>query len=148
MKTEEQIAFNAVTLTAANEEADVLGNILAEGARLISEGKIPHNVIEEKNGSFALCLIERDSDCVRELHSGDSLTIGRSSTPGSANWPVSDKWLSKAHFTVSVDDNGIPRLEDLASLNGTFLNDRAVSSPTPLIRGSCIRAGHSLFLFL
>ena len=148
MKTEEQIEFDSATLAATNRATDFLGNVLAEGARLISERKISQDVIAEKTGAFALCLIEGNADSVRELRSGNSLTVGRSGPALPSTWQVADKWLSKAHFRVTVDSNGVPLLEDLASLNGTFVNDRAASSPHTLVRGDCIRAGHSLFLFL
>lgn len=148
MKTEEQIEFDSATLSALERGVDVLGNVLAEGARLISEGKISQDVIEEKNGAFALCLIEKDDDTVRELHKEQSLIVGRAAPSAPSDWQVADKWLSKTHFSITVDANGVPLLKDLASLNGTFVNDRAVSSSRTLVRGSCIRAGHSLFLFL
>ncbi len=148
MKNKSNDAIDISATFATTGENNVLGDVLAEGARLIAAGKIPKDVLEERNGCYALCLVEKDGETVRELKPGDSVAVGRAEASAASEWHVADKWLSKAHFKVVVDTDGIPRAEDLESLNGTFINDRRVNGVQFLVRGDCIRAGHSVFLVL
>jgi pSer/pThr/pTyr-binding forkhead associated (FHA) protein len=38
-------------------------------------------------------------------------------------------------------------VEDLGSKNGTYVNDRRVTSPTPVVDGNQVRIGSLLFTF-
>jgi pSer/pThr/pTyr-binding forkhead associated (FHA) protein len=38
-------------------------------------------------------------------------------------------------------------VEDLGSKNGTYVNDRRINSPTPVVNGDQIRIGSLLFTF-
>ena len=56
--------------------------------------------------------------------------------------------MSKEHFRLAIDEDGFASLEDLASKNGVWVNDVPVAGTRLLVRGDCIRAGHSTFLLL
>ncbi len=132
----------------ASFDSELLGDMLAEGARLVASGGIPREVIEENDGHYALCRIGCENHETRRLSAGSSITVGRAAASGDGIWSVSDRWLSKAHFRVSAMDDGTPFVEDLESRNGTTVNHSPVTQPRRLFRGDCIFAGHSAFLFL
>ena len=130
-----------------NSATELLGRVLAEGARLISSGAVSDEVVAEQAGAYALCRLERGADEIRELRAPFELTIGRAPSASSGTWHVADKWLSKAHFRISSGPDGIPVVEDLDSLNGTSVNDKPLSARRILRRGDSIAAGHSVFMF-
>lgn len=126
----------------------LLGNVLAIGSRLVSEGRIPQDVVEGAHGAFALCLATHTGNEVRVLHQGDAIEVGRSPLATSAQWKVDDPWMSRRHFSVAVGATGTPTLRCLGAKNGTFVNDESVDGCAPLKRGDVIRAGSSSFLVL
>lgn len=127
---------------------EILGSALAIGAKLISEGRLSEGVVREDPGMYALCLAMEQGFDVRELSPGSALTVGRAESPSPGIWSVKDKWLSKAHFRVTVAEGGDAMLEDLDSLNGTFVNDCRVTDCRALLRGDVLRAGHSVWVLL
>ncbi len=139
------------TIEAPEEEregaSELLGRVLAEGARLISSGAVSEDVVAERPGAFALCRLEKGGDEIRELRTPFELTVGRAPSMSSGTWHVADKWMSKAHFRISSGPDGVPVLEDLESLNGTSVNDKPLSHRKILRRGDSIAAGHSVFVF-
>ncbi len=66
---------------------------------------------------------------------GDSLVVGRSS---SSDLPLPDRFLSRHHARLFRDGDRY-LVEDLRSRNGTLLNGRAVTVPTPIGPGDVIR---------
>jgi hypothetical protein len=124
----------------------LLGNVLAIGARLVAEGRIPRDVVESQAGAYALCLATRSATEVRVFRTGDEIEIGR--RPGEAvpRWEVDDPWMSRSHFRFAVGADGSPSLRCLGAKNGTFVNDQAVEGAAGLKRGDVIRAGSSSFL--
>jgi len=126
----------------------LLSRVMAIGAGLVRTGRLPQAVVEEKPGHYALCLIQQKDEEVRELAGCGQLVVGRHPVSSDASWQVDDKWLSKQHFRITVDENGFATLEDLGSKNGVCVNDTPLDSPRLLSRGDCIAAGHSLFLLL
>lgn len=132
----------------APRDNTLLGNVLAIGARLVNENRIPQDVIDGEAGAFALCLAMRDAVDVRVLHAGDKVEVGRSPSGANSSWMVDDPWMSRRHFCLAVDAKGAPSLCCLGAKNGTFVNDAAVEGGTTLRRGDVIRAGSSSFLLL
>ncbi|MEN3338962.1 MAG: hypothetical protein V7647_2638 [Acidobacteriota bacterium] len=65
---------------------------------------------------------------------GDGIILMKSST------------VSRRHARIVIDANGAV-IEDLKSKNGTFVNDRRVSGPTPVGEGDHVRIGSLLFTF-
>ena len=58
--------------------------------------------------------------------------------------------VSRRHASIRLISNGVLTtavLEDLASTNGTFVNDRPVSSPVTLADGQTIRLGEATLTF-
>jgi hypothetical protein len=126
----------------------LLGNVLTVGARLVSGGLLPAEVVEERPGAYALCHVARESTAVRVLHAGDALEIGRAPAGDSPHWQIADPWMSARHFALSVTADGLPELRAIAAKNGLFVNDRAAGGTVLLRRGDVIRAGTSSFLLL
>lgn len=54
--------------------------------------------------------------------------------------------VSRRHARIAIDAGGAV-IEDLGSKNGTYVNDRRVESPTPVIDGDQVRIGALLFTF-
>ena len=65
---------------------------------------------------------------------GDGLILVKSST------------VSRRHARLAIDASGAV-VEDLGSKNGTYVNDRRINSPTPVVNGDQIRIGSLLFTF-
>jgi DNA-binding winged helix-turn-helix (wHTH) protein len=59
---------------------------------------------------------------------------------------VKSSTVSRRHARLFVDAKGA-RLEDLGSKNGTYVNDRRVSGPMPIVDGDQVRIGSLLFTF-
>ena len=70
------------------------------------------------------------------------VTIGRSSTNVVS---IADPEVSRRHACIRWDD-GNYIIEDWASTNGTFVNDRRISGPTALYNGDEIRLGETIIL--
>lgn len=54
--------------------------------------------------------------------------------------------VSRRHARITIDAGGAV-VEDLGSKNGTYVNDRRVTAPTPIVDGSQVRIGSLLFTF-
>lgn len=65
---------------------------------------------------------------------GDGIILMKSST------------VSRRHARIVINAKGA-LIEDLKSKNGTFVNDRRVSGPTPVTEGDHVRIGSLLFTF-
>lgn len=65
--------------------------------------------------------------------------------------PAAEVWIdspgvSRRHATIRVD-GGSATVDDLASKNGTHLNDRPLSGPVPLHDGDCLQIGPVVVVF-
>jgi pSer/pThr/pTyr-binding forkhead associated (FHA) protein len=71
----------------------------------------------------------------------DDLLIGRHAEgPGRL---AEDDELSRSHARISVDGTGICAIEDLGSMNGTFVNGLRIVTPRVLSEGDTIEMGGS-----
>jgi DNA-binding winged helix-turn-helix (wHTH) protein len=59
---------------------------------------------------------------------------------------VKSSTVSRRHTRIVIDAKGA-MIEDLQSKNGTFVNDRRVTGPTPVAEGDQVRIGSLLFTF-
>ncbi len=59
---------------------------------------------------------------------------------------VKSSTVSRRHARILIDTTGAT-VEDLGSKNGTYVNDRRVSGPTPIADGDQVRIGSLLFTF-
>lgn len=74
---------------------------------------------------------------------GEIVTIGRG--PGN-NLVLPDDQISRNHALIRRDGEDY-MIMDLGSSNGTFVNDKPVTSPTPLHSRDVIRIGETEFVF-
>jgi DNA-binding winged helix-turn-helix (wHTH) protein len=65
---------------------------------------------------------------------GDGVILVKSST------------VSRRHARIAIDGSGAV-VDDLGSKNGTYVNDRRIDGPTPVVDGDQIRIGSLLFTF-
>jgi DNA-binding winged helix-turn-helix (wHTH) protein len=65
---------------------------------------------------------------------GDGVILVKSST------------VSRKHARIAIDASGAV-VEDLGSKNGTYVNDRRIDAPTPVVDGDQVRIGSLLFTF-
>lgn len=68
------------------------------------------------------------------------VVLGRSPA---ADIVLSDSKVSRLHCGIRMD-NGVIRIKDLGSRNGTFVNAELINAPTPLQPGDHIRIGDTL----
>jgi DNA-binding winged helix-turn-helix (wHTH) protein len=59
---------------------------------------------------------------------------------------VKSSTVSRRHARIAIGASGAV-VEDLGSKNGTYVNDRRVSEPTPVAEGDQVRIGSLLFTF-
>ena len=81
---------------------------------------------------------------------GNRLLVGRSpkrlaNALGSV-LPIQDQEMSRQHFEIVLTNDGLYLLNDLNSLNGTYV-DRVRQETAVLIGGSEIKAGKTSFVF-
>ncbi|MBO0695275.1 MAG: FHA domain-containing protein [Verrucomicrobia bacterium] len=81
---------------------------------------------------------------------GNRLLVGRApkrlgNTVGSI-LPLQDQEMSRQHFEIVLTNDGLYLLNDLKSLNGTYV-DRVRQQTAVLIGGSEISAGNTTFVF-
>jgi pSer/pThr/pTyr-binding forkhead associated (FHA) protein len=69
----------------------------------------------------------------------DELIIGRQAPePGRL---ADDEEISRSHARISLDASGFCTIEDLGSMNGTFVNGLRISGPHTLAQGDTIELG-------
>ncbi|MGH2697938.1 MAG: FHA domain-containing protein [Actinomycetota bacterium] len=73
-----------------------------------------------------------------EVTSGE-VTIGRENSEVLVE---DDGEVSRNHAVVRPSEGGL-EIEDLGSTNGTFVNERRITEPTPLNRGDIVRVGQT-----
>jgi pSer/pThr/pTyr-binding forkhead associated (FHA) protein len=80
-------------------------------------------------------------------HKGTTFDLGRELTVGRAAGchvcVADDTFVSQLHARVFQQD-GQPMVEDLGSTNGTYLNGRRLSAPSPMRRGDQLQVGSSV----
>jgi pSer/pThr/pTyr-binding forkhead associated (FHA) protein len=81
------------------------------------------------------------------LSDDDRFVIGRDSTRcDEYEAVVDDVRASRAHAAIFAKD-GVAFIEDLASSNGTYVNDERIAAPTALSDDDEVRIGRTTFVF-
>lgn len=78
------------------------------------------------------------------LNEGATATIGRAS---SNDIQIPEQHVSRQHAVIRYRD-GFFMINDLASSNGTFVNDKQIIAPAPLLAGDKIRLFEPILEFL
>jgi len=73
---------------------------------------------------------------------GDTILIGRSPD---ATLDLHDQYMSTRHAVITRTGSGFV-LEDLGSTNGTFVNERRITTPTPITPSDTIRIGRTTMI--
>jgi hypothetical protein len=74
----------------------------------------------------------------------DRFVVGRDATV--ADLGVADPRASRRHFAIFSQD-GVPMVQDLASMNGTFVNEVKIAEAVALKEGDVVRMGRSKLVF-
>jgi hypothetical protein len=109
-------------------------------ARAPREAVAPGSV-RRKSRRFALEFIEPDARLGERVELPERLDIGRGPTSGLV---LDDSYVSGRHASVEYDKEGLV-LNDLGSTNGTYVNEKMISTPTRLKRGDVVQVGSFVF---
>lgn len=109
-----------------------------------------YEALPAKPDTAALMYRDPVTDSPNWIAIGKKLLIGRASKPALSGFSsvlqIHDNEMSRRHFEIVLTNDGLYLLNDLNSLNGTYL-DRVRQSTAVLIGGSEIRAGKTSFIF-
>ncbi len=80
------------------------------------------------------------------LQPGERLSFGRDKKN---DYPIEDPLLSRKHAVLAVSQDGTVTLEDLGSVNHTFVNEQSIepNTPTEIDDGDLIRMGSLIITF-
>ena len=98
---------------------------------------------ERRVTSYLLVIFGNEADLGKETELGERAVAGRSLEN---DLSVNDPLMSRKHFGI-VKHDGLYHLQDLGSMNGTFLNQQPLQKETPLKSGDIITAGRTVFKF-
>ncbi len=113
------------------------GQVLRTHAEEIVVRPAPHTVPEGELPVVRLRRVHGGEDLVA---AGREVVVGRAPDSAITLRTVADTVVSKHHCVIRFQGGGAV-LEDLASRNGTYLNDQAVHAPQPLRPGDRIMFG-------
>jgi len=122
---------------SAQREADPTGTVIdpSRGHSRLKEGLVPADT-----GIFLRVEEGADAGRVFNLSAGGVYTIGREG----ADIPLDDPKVSRKHAEIGLYGPGAWVLRDLASTNGTTVNDRRVDDRRKLAHWDAIRVGDTL----
>src|SRR5919198_1000424 len=93
--------------------------------------------MHDVQGEAALLAIEDGSEGERRIRVTERLTVGRGDDAGLV---IDDPEISRAHAVLVPTPGGLD-IQDLGSLNGTWVNDERITGPTLLASGDVVRIG-------
>ena len=94
---------------------------------------------QRKQGS-RLLFVKSETQQGIEFEVNDVVVMGRSDE---ADYVLDDPYASEFHLRLVAQENGL-MLHDLGSTNGTYVNGRRVSAPTPLRQGDTMQVGKTV----
>ena len=87
-----------------------------------------------------LVLIRSEGQSGVRIPIEDVLVMGRSPD---ADFLLDDPYASEFHLRLALKDGQVV-LSDLGSTNGTYLNGRRITVPTPLSKGDAVQVGKTI----
>ena len=93
-----------------------------------------------RSGSERLVVAEPEAQKGTEFGVADEMTVGRA--PGCGISLPDDTFVSQLHARIFRRDGDV-FVEDLGSTNGTYLNDKKVTSAVPLRKGDKVKFGRT-----
>jgi pSer/pThr/pTyr-binding forkhead associated (FHA) protein len=117
--------------------ADLYGGTRRERRAATRPAASTRPVRRGKGKPTRVVVIDEHGSKVGTYKLGKSLQIGRGE---SCDIRLTDTYVSTAHARIA-NRNGSWMVEDLGSTNGTYLNQRRVTSPAELSPGDRIRVG-------
>ncbi len=93
-----------------------------------------------KAGGAQLVLVRSEGQAGARLAIQDVMVMGRSPD---ADFLLDDPYASEFHMRLVMRDGQIV-LHDLGSTNGTYVNGRRVTVPTPLSKGDAVQVGKTI----
>ncbi len=97
----------------------------------------------KKKGNYIIIIFGKEEDLGKEIEIKEEITVGRSLN---TDLTTSDPLMSRRHFKLTPEDENI-FIEDLGSLNGTFVNQQIIDGKRALKSGDIIIAGRTVFKF-
>ena len=97
----------------------------------------------KKKGNYIIIIFGKEEDLGKEIEIKKEIIVGRSLN---TDLTTSDPLMSRKHFKLIPDDENI-FIEDLGSLNGTFVNQQLIKGERELKSGDIIIAGRTVFKF-
>jgi pSer/pThr/pTyr-binding forkhead associated (FHA) protein len=117
--------------------ADLYGGTRRERRMPTSQGPSTKPVRRGKGTPTKVVVVDENGSKAGTYKLGKTLQIGRGQ---SCDIRLTDTYASTAHARITKR-NGAWMVEDLGSTNGTYLNQRRVTSPATLSPGDRIRVG-------
>lgn len=139
------VVHSAATISKTDFSTDDVSDRIRRFSKL-------YDAVADKPEGPALLFRDPVTMSVRSHRLGEKVVVGRLSknerqSTGS-DLVVEDARMSREHFKITLTD-GFYVLDDLGSLNGTFVNDdqQPIRESVTLIAGTMIRAGDVIFVF-
>ena len=88
-----------------------------------------------------MVVVKSDTLSGRRFPLGKPQVVGRSDD---ADVVVDDGYASEFHFRIGIHDGDVV-VHDLGSTNGTYVNGRRVTAPTPVGKGDSVQIGKTIF---
>ena len=111
---------------------------------IIQESPIKKNKASFLTGRGVLVSLSSDTIGTTYIIDREEMIIGRDY---SCDIRLSNPLVSKVHCRITVVEDHLFYIEDLGSTNGTFLNKKKITRPTPIHYSDRIVIGETIFRF-
>ena len=103
----------------------------------LAQARLKEGLVPPETGLFLRIMQGEGAGRVFSFDSGGVFVVGRDG----ADIPLDDPKISRKHAEIGLYGPGSFFVRDLASTNGTFVNDAAATVPTALTVGDVLRLG-------